>query len=649
MKAVLEELKLKLHKHMILLTTLIMTCFFMPAMTAYAAYTPSGISILELESEIDALVNRYLGETTPGAAIVVVHDGEIIFSRGYGYANVSNSMPINPATTIFEFASISKTSTWVAVMQLAEQGIIDLDVNINAYLPSDFIFELPFTMRDLLNHSAGFGQPLKGVSNYGASLKDVLLEIQPSQIYKPGTASAYSNFGTALAGFAVEHIMGQSFSEYERENILIPAGMKNTFNWPDYYPDWFINDELLQQRARGHSSDFTEWGWNVIPDYPAGGLIGTAEDLGRWIIALTPPQGESGPLFETSEVMANLFTPSYLESSIIRGTNHGFMKWGTDNINAFGHPGNTGGFTLYFAVVPDERFGFAVLANAGDEFSLVYGAANLLLGNSMDNDYPTIGHLPSATDIEGRFLAQGRLDIDNTPLETLNLLAGVLTTVKAIDDNTIALKIGLLGFEATYAQVEPYVFKIISTNNYAMLMRHPELHFIMEDGSPVLLSSGNGWDLTPLERSMPIIITSLVLLLICAIYFLALPIFRKIILWLRKLIARIRKREFVVKQYEPATAFYRMKRMLLLCGLLFALNNIILIIILLLFTPIAIVNILVNYFILVWAVATIARSIFALRIEDIDKKSKLNYLTTVVLFTMFSGALWYWNFFSLIM
>ena len=307
---------------------LIITILLTPSLTAYAAdvAAPSGIPLSEIESRIDELVTNHMHESTPGFAIAVVKDGEIIFSRGYGYANIEKQTAVDPASTVFEYGSISKMFVYVSIMQLAEQGLLDLDVDIHTYLPKDlsrqFNFEKSFTVRDLLNHSAGFGEFFFNafldaeVVKKEITLKEGLIASKPSQIFEPGTASSYSNFGNALAAFIVSHVSRQGFSEYERTNILDPIKMINAKN----QPDWFGNEEFMQSMARGYAPDgkggFTIAPWWYISIYPAGALKGTAEALAQLAIALTPPQGESGPLFASRDTLDLMFSPSYSGSGI---------------------------------------------------------------------------------------------------------------------------------------------------------------------------------------------------------------------------------------------------------------------------------------------------------------------------------------------
>ena len=211
----------------LLLLTLLLTAI--PPAFATAAQTPSGLSFAEMEHRIDALMTEYVGVVTPGAAVVVVHEGEIIFSRGYGWADTRNQIPVDPAVTIFEYGSINKPFIWVAVMQLVEQGLLDLDADINTYLPESFVFEMPFTMRDVLNHTAGFEDVLfsvlldaAGQTKLTQTLEEALLTSQPQQIFTPGMVFSYSNWGASLAALIVERISGQAYAVFERENVILP-------------------------------------------------------------------------------------------------------------------------------------------------------------------------------------------------------------------------------------------------------------------------------------------------------------------------------------------------------------------------------------------------------------------------------------------
>ena len=151
----------------------------------------------QLEKTVDGYMEEYVGKTANGAAVVYIQNGTMVFSKGYGYADVENKVPVDPAETVFEYASISKTFTWTAVMQLAEQGEIDLNADICTYLPQEFAKELnqkkisekPIRVVDLMNHRAGFGDQyfsmdFSSQDKLSESLEEALLKTMPDQIYE---------------------------------------------------------------------------------------------------------------------------------------------------------------------------------------------------------------------------------------------------------------------------------------------------------------------------------------------------------------------------------------------------------------------------------------------------------------------------------
>ena len=549
---------------------LLLALLFTTALPALAAtgQTPSDLTFTEMDEQIEALMNEHVGTTTPGAAIVVVHEGEIIFSRGYGWADIENQIPIDPATTVFQYASISKTFTWVAVMQLVEQGLLDLDADITTYLPESFVFEMSFTMRDLMNHSAGFADILVGLGFSDErllTLEEALLVSQPNQIFTPGTVMAYSNWGAALAGFVVAEISGDDFAVFERENIHHPANMHKTMN----LPDWFGNDSFLSNRAEGYIADgeggFAEPEQAEVALYPTGGLNGTAEDLAAFIKALTPPAGESGPLFENAESLQTLFSPSAIDPVNRPGTYHGFFPYRGD-LPGFGHGGGWPGFSTDFTVVPEARFGFVIFTNVGGEMELIPAARELLLGSSLQTT-PTAGNnLPRSQAVEGRFISTRRYD--GNFIEFINYvgLAGVLMPhISAIDENTITVSFGPLG-SAIYVQTAPYVYHIYDYDDDSLLaIFFSELRFRMEDDVPMMIiTDGGDFTSLPTGRTMPLLITNLFIAVLSAAFFLITPI----VLFVIFLIQR--------KRQKKRTHFDRFSTGFLISGTLFVLNFLVL-------------------------------------------------------------------------
>jgi CubicO group peptidase (beta-lactamase class C family) len=222
--------------------------------SATPAQSTPEISANDVEAFLDGLVPMQLQrEDVAGAVIVVVKDGKVLVSKGYGFADVKKRIPVSPDATLFRPGSISKAFTWTAVMQLVEQGKLNLDRDINDYL--DFqvphTFGCPVTLRNLMTHTAGFEEVIKDL---GADRADELPTLQrfikshePHQIYSPGTIPAYSNYGADLAGYIVQRVSGLPFEQYIQQNIFGPLGMtRATFVQP-------LPDPLKPMMSNGYS------------------------------------------------------------------------------------------------------------------------------------------------------------------------------------------------------------------------------------------------------------------------------------------------------------------------------------------------------------------------------------------------------------
>src|ERR1017187_3254186 len=173
-------------------------------------------------------------ENIAGAVIIVVKDGKVLFQKGYGYADVAKKTPVTPDGTLFRPGSISKLFTWTAVMQLVEQGKLDLDRDINDYLDVKIpaTYPKPITLRNLMTHTPGFEEAVKDLIVTSGSmmipLQSYVSTHMPQRVYAPGTTPAYSNYGATLAGYIVQRVSGMPFDDYVEKNIFVPLGMSNT-------------------------------------------------------------------------------------------------------------------------------------------------------------------------------------------------------------------------------------------------------------------------------------------------------------------------------------------------------------------------------------------------------------------------------------
>src|SRR5215469_3828078 len=189
----------------------------------------------DFETFLDALILSQLrNRNIAGAVVSVVKDGQMLFQKGYGYADFEAKRPVLPEQTLFRPGSISKLFTATAVMQLVEQGKLDLDRDVNDYL--DFAipktYPEPVTLRRLLTHTAGFEETLKNlfVAHEGdlKPLRTYLVNQMPARIFPPGKIPSYSNYGFTLAGYIVERTSGEKFERYVDNHILRPLRMTNS-------------------------------------------------------------------------------------------------------------------------------------------------------------------------------------------------------------------------------------------------------------------------------------------------------------------------------------------------------------------------------------------------------------------------------------
>src|SRR3989454_2828814 len=243
--------------------------------------------------ELEAFLDPFFAEQMeklhiPGAVFLLVKDGEIFFTKGYGFANLEKKTPVVPDKTLFRVASISKLFTATAVMQLSEQGLLKLDDDVNKYLT---LFQLeanypqPVTVVNLLTHTGGFddrfiGMAARSVSEV-VSLGPYLAARMPPRVLPPGEVSSYSNHGMALAGYLVEVISGVPFARYIDENILQPLGMRrSSFLLPPHLaPDLAVGYIYKDDASQPVPFDYL----NKVG--PAGSLNATATDIAPFMIA----------------------------------------------------------------------------------------------------------------------------------------------------------------------------------------------------------------------------------------------------------------------------------------------------------------------------------------------------------------------------
>ena len=327
---------------------------------------PHELTVADLHAFLDGFVPMQLErEDIAGAVVLVVKDGAILFAKGYGYSDVEKKSPVTVDATLFRPGSVSKLFTWTAVMQLVEQGKLDLDRDINEYL--DFKipakFGKPITLRNIMTHTPGFEEQIKDLITEeaapSATLKQHLVTHIPERIFPPGTIPAYSNYGAGLAGYIVERVSGRPFNDYVNENIFKPLGMtRSTFVQP-------LPAELKPLMSSGYRlGSGKPKPYEIIEEAPAGALAATAADLARFMIAhLQNGKLENGKILRP-ETAAQMHSRQFGLSPALNGMCLGFYEESRNGRRIIGHGGDTVYFHSDLHLMLENGIGFFVSYNS---------------------------------------------------------------------------------------------------------------------------------------------------------------------------------------------------------------------------------------------------------------------------------------------
>ena len=379
---------------------------------------PSGGSYENIGTAIKDFVDQNL-ETTAGMEVAVFDASGIIYQQNFGYADKENQI-LADENTVFEWGSVSKILIWTSVMQLYEQGLIDLDTDISNYLPNGFLsnrtFDKTISMKNLMNHNAGFQEMISDLfvkdSASILSLKDALLLHQPAQIYEPGTVTAYSNWSTALAAYIVECISGIPYSEYVNEHIFAPLHMEHTAIAVDLSDNEWVKEQRKSLQCYTAGGNLIKDCFYYIPLYPAGMCTGTLSDFALFAQALLPTDGNKTVLFQNRDTLDELLSPTnYYGDTNIPVNCHG-LWYVQFQIPVLTHGGNTAGCSSGLFIDPDSNTGLVVMTNQQNE--TVYNAKmpELVFGkfeNSALSDYNTT--VPSGFYRSARTILKGPLSV----------------------------------------------------------------------------------------------------------------------------------------------------------------------------------------------------------------------------------------------
>ncbi len=374
-----------------------------------------------LETFVDGVVEAHRRlRGIPGVSVSVVKDGQLRFAKGYGLADLATKRSIQGDRTLFRIGSVSKTFVWTAVMMLYEQGRIDLAVDVNRYLKRVKVpraFGAPVTMNDLMAHRAGFEDTLAVFTHSDTedlSLTDALIRDMPNRALAPGTRTAYSNYGSALAAQIVADVSGVPYERFLAERILEPLGMdRTTMKGPALMPEPLRRDLAVGYLLRGGLPEEAEF-MNIGPYAPIGAMASTAKDMASWMLLHLGRGARGRARLMKARTHRLMWMRAFSDRSAATDMAHGFMNRTYRGYECFGHGGATGEFLSYMELVPNLQLGVYVSQNALPDRSLVTDLTDLIIdhltGGEPETTAPTRDPPPDASyaDYAGTYISNRR-------------------------------------------------------------------------------------------------------------------------------------------------------------------------------------------------------------------------------------------------
>jgi CubicO group peptidase (beta-lactamase class C family) len=495
------------------------------APAAAADQAPVGVPLTA--ADVNAWLDGYLpyalktGDIA-GAVVAIVKDGEVLTEQGYGYADVAAKKPVDPKLTLFRPGSVSKLFTWTAVMQLVEAGKIDLDADVNQYL--DFKIPAregkPITMRNLMQHTAGFEEQAKGVitENPKAPGFEALLKAWiPERVFAPGSTPAYSNYGASLAGYIVQRLSGESFDGYVEKHIFEPLEMtRSSFRQP-------LPPELAALMSKGYRTASGEpGGFEIVGPAPAGSLSSPGEDMAHFMIAHLQDGEYHGKRILSAATAQQMHDSPLTLLPPMNRMELGFFETNINGREVIGHLGDTEYFHTSLHLFLKENVGFYVSFNSLGKEGAAGSLRTALFQNFADRYFPgpaTKSRVDAKTAAADAALMSGSWANSRNAQSNFLSLVGLLGQVKVGADKKGELLIpsltGLDGQPRHWVEIAPFVW--LDTQS------HDRLAAKVVDGKPVrwsfdLLSPFMVFDRVPWYANgawlMPLFVASVVALLL---------------------------------------------------------------------------------------------------------------------------------------
>jgi CubicO group peptidase (beta-lactamase class C family) len=435
---------------------------------------------------------------------VVVRADTILLAKGYGYADMDRRIPVDATKTGFRPGSVSKLFTATAVLQLVEDGKLELDRDINDYLDFRIAspFSTPITLRHLLTHSAGFDQVIKGLGYIDPSLvvplDNYVKRFEPPVVYPPGSTPSYSNYGVVLAGYIVQRISGVPFEDYIDRKIFAPLQMtRSTFRQP-------LPSDLEPAMSRGYLvSSGSPQPFEILGTMPAGGATTTGLDMARFMMAHLRGGELGGARILRPETVLLMHGPADSPQGPpgFGGMALGFMHNGNLKPRRIGHGGDTIAFHAGLTLFLDAGIGLYIAVNSQGAGTLDgNGVVTAFTDDFGDRFLPTDAEptpAPTPSAATHAALASGRyLSSRHFQKSFLSLLNLRTDRVSADQDGTITIPsiTDRFGRPKAWREVGPWLWQEVGgADQLAMTLENGQVASIRRSGeAPTILLRARG-------------------------------------------------------------------------------------------------------------------------------------------------------------
>jgi CubicO group peptidase (beta-lactamase class C family) len=484
--------------------------------TQVAPQRGAELSATDVEAWLDGFMPYAIANgDIAGAVVVIVRDGAVLTQRGFGFADLDRRAPVDPEGTLFRPGSVSKLFTWTAVMQLVEQGRVDLDADVNQYL--DFRIPekdgQPVTLRQFMTHTAGFEEQVKSIIGHDRAAvpdyEELLKRWVPNRIHTPGTTPAYSNYATSLAGYIVARVSGLSFDDYVERHVMAPIGMRNsTFRQP-------LPEPLQPMMSTGYRLAGDVVPFEIVGPAPAGSLSATGADMGRFMIAHL---SEGGGILRP-ETVRTMHTTTHTVLPHLNRMALGFYETNINGRRAIAHGGDTVAFHSALHLFPDEGVGIFLSVNSLGRQGAAGAIRNALFEQFADRYFPAPRderRVPEETAREhARMLAGNWVNSrrsDSSFLAALQLVGQVSVGIDKDGRPNVPITLGYNGRPRQWVEVEPFLWHDLNSHErLAAKVEDGRIVRFSLDGLPFMMFDRVAWYQNA-ALLMPLLIASLVIL-----------------------------------------------------------------------------------------------------------------------------------------